>query len=242
MNKANCFYYLAVMLVGCGSARLDVDAEGGAGLRSRSLVQDGRTAKGSADNRCDASQKGREVSEYDTSGDQKADVRKVFVRVGDETLYRLVMICREADLNADGVKDVVRQYDDDGRPLREEADRDFDGKMDVVFYYQRGELLRKEIDTDANGVIDYKVFYEDNKPVRAERDLLGKSTRGVWSANRWEYYEGGKIIRMGTDLDGDGRVDQWDRNQEASSADDEQESSEEEQTETDSEEQDEATE
>jgi len=236
-KKANRFYYLALAmaLVGCGSARLDVDTEGGANLRSHSLVQEDSTAKGSAVNRCDASQKGREFSEYDTSGDQRADVRKVFVRVGDETLYRLVMICREADLNADGVKDVIRQYDDEGRPLREEADRDFDGKMDVVSYYQHGELLRKEIDSDANGVIDYKVFYEDDKPVRAERDLLGKSTPSIWKASRWEYYEGGKIIRMGTDVDGDGRVDQWDRNAEATPSS-EDESSGEEQTETDSEE------
>ncbi|MBN1656278.1 MAG: hypothetical protein JXA30_21090 [Deltaproteobacteria bacterium] len=211
--KTIYLFAIATALVGCGSARLELGAEGGTNKRSKSLVSDRSSGTASRDNRCDASQKDREVSEYDTSGDQLADVRKVFLRIGDETQYRLIMICREADLNADGVKDVVRQYDDEGRPLREETDRDFDGKMDVVSFYQHGELLRKEIDTDANGIIDYKIFYEDNKPVRAERDLLNKSTSGIWRANRWEYYEDGKILRMGTDIDGDGRVDRWDRNE-----------------------------
>jgi hypothetical protein len=221
MKRANNVYYfiMGVALIGCGSGQVDVNtANAKANKHSRLLVNDSSNKDGSKDNRCDASQKGREVTEYSTSGSKRADVRKVFVRVGDETMYRLVMICREADLNGDGIKDVVRQYDDEGRPLREEADRDFDGKMDVVSYYQRGALIRREIDTDGDGIIDYKVFYEDNKPLRAERDLLKKSTLTIWKPNRWEYYEDGRLIRMGTDTDGDGRVDRWDRNEEISHA------------------------
>jgi hypothetical protein len=221
MKRANNVFYIfmAIALIGCGSGQADVNAANAkADKRSRLLVNDSTNKDGSKDNRCDASQKGREVSEYSTSGSKRADVRKVFVRVGDQTLYRLVMICREADLNGDGTKDVVRQYDDEGRPLREEADRDFDGKMDIVSYYQRGVLIRREIDSDGDGIIDYKVFYEDNKPLRTERDLLKKSTLTVWKPNRWEYFEDGRLIRMGTDVDGDGRVDRWDRNEEISHA------------------------
>jgi hypothetical protein len=210
---------MAVALIGCGGGKVDANsANAKANKRSRLLINDSSNKDGSKDNRCDASQKGREVSEYSTSSSKRADVRKVFVRVGDETMYRLVMICREADLNGDGTKDVVRQYDDEGRPLREEADRDFDGKMDVVSYYQRGALIRREMDTDGDGIIDYKVYYEDNKPLRAERDLLKKSTLTVWKPSRWEYYEDERLIRMGTDTDGDGRVDRWDRNEEISHA------------------------
>ena len=67
----------------------------------------------------------REISEYDTSGDDYPDVRKVFLVVGTGRLSRLVLICREADLNGDGTKDIVRYYSDEGRPTREEADRDW---------------------------------------------------------------------------------------------------------------------
>lgn len=224
MNRKNEFIILVltVLLLGCGSAKLGIDSETGVKAdihgRSKSLANAANTKSAASDNRCDFSQPNREVSEYDTSGDDIADVRKVFIRVGAPPVYRLVMICREADINADGIKDVVRYYDDEGRPLREEADRDFDGQMDIVSFYQRGELLRKEIDNDANGIVDYKVFYEAGQPTRSERDLLGRSTATIWKANRWEYFESGRIIRMGTDLDGDGRVDRWDRNEELSHA------------------------
>ncbi len=171
----------------------------------------GQDLKGSGGERCDGTVAGREVSEYDTSGDDKYDVRKVFVALGEGVETRLVMICRELDLNGDGIKDVIRYYDDEGRTLREEADRDFDGKMDLSLIYQDGKVERKESDDDRDGDIDTKIFYEDGKPLRAERDLAGRSTVAEWRPDRWEYYEDGRMVRMGTDLDGDTRVDRWDR-------------------------------
>jgi hypothetical protein len=153
----------------------------------------------------------REISEYDTSGDDYADVRKVFLVHGTGRLARLVLICREADLNGDGTKDVVRYYNDEGRPSREESDRDFDGRMDEITFFERGRIVRVEQDSDANGVIDTKIFYEDGRPLRAERDKAGRSTASAWRPDYWEYYEEGRVVRAGTDLDGDGRVDRWDR-------------------------------
>ncbi len=153
----------------------------------------------------------REISEYDTSGDDYPDVRKVFLVVGTGRLSRLVLICREADLNGDGTKDIVRYYSDEGRPTREEADRDFDGKMDDVTYFERGRIARIEQDTNANGVIDTKVFYENGRPLRGERDTAGRSSANSWRPDYWEYYEDGRVVRSGQDLDGDGQVDRWDR-------------------------------
>ncbi|MET0384379.1 MAG: hypothetical protein ABW321_00400 [Polyangiales bacterium] len=167
--------------------------------------------RGAENSRCDSTVGGREISEYDTSGDEIADVRKVFVRVGDANQSRLVLICREADVNHDGVKDVVRVYDDEGRPLREDADRNFDGRVDQATLYQSGEIVVNEFDNNFDGKIDGKVYYEKGKPVRAERDLAGRSTETQWRPDRWEYFESGKLVRMGTDLDGDMKVDHWDR-------------------------------
>jgi hypothetical protein len=167
--------------------------------------------KGSGDPRCDSTVKGREFSEYDTSGDEISDVRKVFVRIGDANTSRLVLICREADVNHDGIKDVVRIYDDDGRPVREVADRNFDSKSDQSTTYQSGEIVVQEFDNNFDGKTDTKLFYNKGKPIRAERDMAGRSTATQWHADRWEYYDGAKMVRMGTDLDGDGKVDHWDR-------------------------------
>jgi hypothetical protein len=174
----------------------------------------GNDIEGSGGKRCDASLPGREVSEYDTSGDNVADIRKVYMSLGSGVETRLVMICRETDLNSDGQKDVIRYYDDEGRSLREESDRDFDGKMDLALVFQDGQVVRKEMDEDGDGILDTKIFYEGGNPEHAERDLEGRSTQVDFRPNRWEYYEDRRIVRMGTDLDGDAKVDRWDRDAE----------------------------
>jgi len=108
--------------------------------------------------KCVAGDNRHDVSEYDTSGDDLPDVRKVFLRVGDGTLARLVLVCRESDLNSDGAKDVIRFYTDEGRPLREEADRNFDGVMDEITIFQEGMIQRQEFDSTGDGKVDTKVF------------------------------------------------------------------------------------
>jgi hypothetical protein len=167
--------------------------------------------KGSGGERCSAGVPGREVSEYDTSGDEVPDVRKVYLSIGVGVEARLVMICRETDINSDGKKDIIRYYDDQGRSLREESDRDFDGKMDMALIFQDGVVMRKELDENRDGTIDAKIYFEKGEPFRAERDSAGRSTPTQWRPDTWEYFEEGQMVRMGIDLDGDARVDRWDR-------------------------------
>jgi len=197
-------------LAGCAGNKPKPDA-----LLARAASID---VHGSGGERCDGSKPGREVSEYDTSGDGRPDVRKVFVALGSDEDARLVMICRENDVNGDGRKDVIRYYDDQGRSIREEQDRDFDGRMDLVLVFQDGQPMVKELDENHDGKIDTKIFLEDGEPVRAERDLAGRSTPEQWHPDRWEYFEDGRMVRMGTDLDGDSRVDRWDRDHEHKTA------------------------
>ncbi len=198
-----------VLLVGCNRSEPERPRTS---VHARAATSAGGERATDDQGRCSGEGAGREVSEYDTSGDEYADVRKVFLVIGEGRLARLVLICREADLNGDGIKDVVRYYDDEGRPQREESDRNFDGRMDQVTTFEEGRILRVETDTVGDGRIDTKVFYENGRPSRAERDLNGRSTATEWQPDRWEYFEDGQMVRMGTDLDGDGRVDRWDRN------------------------------
>jgi len=212
---------LGLILVGasaCGGGSVSMStetseaaAQARANVRATSLGDTSGDVEG--EGRC-ATGPGRESSEYDTSGDTIPDVRKVFKVMGTPPTVRLVMVCRESDLNSDGKKDVVRYYNDEGRPMREEEDRDFDGTMDQVTYYQDGLVVRKEVDSDHNGIVDLKIFYDAGKATRAEADLAGRSTAAEWKPNRWEYFEDNRMVRMGTDLDGDGRVDRWDRDAE----------------------------
>src|SRR5262245_48367553 len=82
------------------------------------------------DGQCAPTQKNEEVREYDSTGDGRVDVRKLYIRHGEGMTAALILACREADLNGDGHSDTVRKYDADGRPLHEESDTNFDGKMD----------------------------------------------------------------------------------------------------------------
>ena len=211
------FLSCVLLLAACGSSEKPPPRTG-----DRPEALDGDVA-GSGGERCSAAAAGREVSEYDTSGDGRPDVRKVYMSAGTGVETRLVMICRETDVNGDGRKDVIRYYDDEGRSLREESDRNFDGKMDVALIFQDGKIARKEIDENHDGKIDTKIFMDGGKPIRAERDLKGRSTATRWQPDRWEYYEGGRMVRMGTDLDGDERVDRWDRDLEYKAAKDAEE-------------------
>lgn len=198
----------AIAAPGCGGSQ--DSARTGTG-RSRSMS--GSDMPEDDRGRCDTSAADRETSETDTNGDDHPDVRRVYRRIGTPPLMRLILACREADLNADGIKDVVRYYNDEGRPLREEADRDFDGTMDVVTYFQDGRIIRQEEDSNGDGRVDTKIYFERGRMVRTERDLAGRSTPTSWQPDRWEYFEDGRMVRMGTDLDGDGNVDRWDRDQ-----------------------------
>ncbi|HEY8431708.1 MAG TPA: hypothetical protein VIL20_25185 [Sandaracinaceae bacterium] len=210
IRRAVAWLLLGAVALGCGGAQQSRQRTG----RERSARLEGSAARPEDDRgRCETEGADREVSEYDTSGDDYPDVRRVYRRVGQPPLIRLILTCREADLNGDGVKDVVRYYNDEGRPLREEADRDFDGRMDVITFFQDGRIVQQEIDSNADGRVDTKVFFERGRIVRTERDLAGRSTASVWRPDRWEYFEDGRMVRMGTDLDGDGTVDRWDRDQ-----------------------------
>ncbi len=196
-------------IAGCGGAQQQRTGDG----RQRSQELEGSTRPEDDRGRCETQGTDREVSEYDTSGDDYPDVRRVFRRAGDPPLIRLILVCREADLNGDGVKDVVRYYNDEGRPLREEADRNFDGQMDIITFFQDGRVVRQELDGNGDGRVDTKIFFERGRMVRTERDLGGRSSTAQWRPDRWEYFEDGRMVRMGTDLDGDGTVDRWDRDQ-----------------------------
>lgn len=208
--RATVCVLLTLGLAAAAGCSKDAHAKNANDARS-SAMDEGAKLAGTGDARCNGGVAGREVSEYDTSGDNQPDVRKVYQHAGSGVESRLVLICRETDLNADGTKDVVRYYDDMGRTLREDSDRDFDGKMDMSVIYQDGKVVRKELDDNRDGKIDAKIFYENEKPLRAERDLAGRSTPNQWRPDRWEYYEEGRMVRMGTDLDGDQKVDRWDR-------------------------------
>jgi hypothetical protein len=192
---------LAVALAaGCGGAKAETRTEASAG----GVEVLGTMSEGT---RCDITN--RRESFVDLNHDNKADVRKVYAKTQDGE----VLVCREADLNFDGVKDIFYYFDEAGQPTQDECDLDFDGKIDIISTYIKGKVVKQELDTNGDGKIDRVRSLSNDLPVRLEGD-----TDGDGKVDYWEYYENGKLVRIGQDQDGDGRADKWSRDGETEDA------------------------
>lgn len=147
-----------------------------------------------------------EVSETTGPGAMKPNVRRVYKTLGDIESRRRVLICREIDTNLDGIKDVVRTFNEKGEALREEADTDYDGRIDVWISFVGGRIAEENIDTNHDGKPDVWKVYTNGLLSRVKRDRNFDGNPDIW-----EIYAKGKLERMGVDESYDGHVDRWDR-------------------------------
>ena len=148
----------------------------------------------------------REVTETAGPGSILPNVRRVYAVVGVGPDRQRILVCREIDTNLDGVKDVVRKYNDKGEALFEEADANFDGRVDTWLTFSKGRLSEAKLDTNFDGNPDEWDYYVAGKIARIKRD-----TNKDGKPDRWEIYASdGKLERMGIDVDNDERVDRWD--------------------------------
>lgn len=159
-----------------------------------------------------------EVSETAGPGALRPNVRRVYKTFGEGDTRHKSIVCREVDTNLDGLKDVVRTFNAKGEALHEEADRNFDGKIDVWVSFVNGRMSEEDIDSNFDGKIDVWKRYVDGDLVQIKRDTNGDGKPDVWEA-----YIKGKLDRMGVDTNMDGHVDRWDRDVVAQRAADEAE-------------------
>jgi hypothetical protein len=179
------------------------------GLEAKSPgVQATRRPDGTLDDRSMClwrGRKDRESSETTGSGAIQPNVRRVWQLVGTGEDRNKVLVCREIDTNFDGVKDVVRRYNDKGESLHEEADSDYDGRIDTWITFAKGHLAEVRLDANKDGNPDEWKYYSSGKLARIKRDTNRDGKPDVW-----EIYRDSKLERMGVDVDGDERVDRWD--------------------------------
>src|SRR5690606_21242571 len=137
----------------------------------------------------------REVVETAGPGAIQPNIRRVYAIVGEGDDRRKALMCREVDTNLDGVKDIVRTYNDKGEALHELADANYDGKVDTWVTFARGRISKVQVDNNADARPDEARFYAGGRLSRVERDgnFDGK-------ADTWEIYEDGRLRRMGVDL------------------------------------------
>ena len=151
----------------------------------------------------------REASETAGPGAIQPNVRRVYQVIGTGEDRHKVLICREIDTNFDGIKDVVRRYNERGESVSEEADSNYDGKIDTWITFVKGRLAEVKLDTNFDGNPDEWKYYSGGKLTRVVRDTNFNGKPDVW-----EIYRDGHLERMGVDVDGDEHVDRWDHDNE----------------------------
>jgi hypothetical protein len=149
-----------------------------------------------------------EISETNGPGALKPNVRRVYKLFGEEGAKHKTLVCREIDTNLDGIKDVVRTFNAKGEAIHEEADRDYDGRIDVWINFVDGRMAEEDVDTNRDGKPDVWKFYVNGQLQRIRRDRNGDGKPDVW-----EIYAKGRLERMGVDETYDGHVDRWDRDE-----------------------------
>lgn len=149
-----------------------------------------------------------EVAESSGPGALKPNVRRVYKILGEGDARHKTLICREIDTNLDGIKDVVRTFNAKGEAQHEEADSDYDGKIDVWINFVDGRLAEEDLDTNKDGKPDVWKFYVNGtlQRIRRDRNFDGKP-------DEWEIYAKGRLERVGHDETYDGHVDRWDRDE-----------------------------
>lgn len=162
----------------------------------------------------------REVSETSGPGSVVPNVRRVYQTIGTASDSHKVLVCREIDTNFDGIKDIVRTYNEKGESLREEADTNYDGKVDTWVTFATGRISKEQLDTDFDGQPDSWKYYVGGALSRIQRD-----TNKDGKPDRWEFYADGKLERVGVDVDFDGHVERWDHDELARAASEDAEKS-----------------
>jgi hypothetical protein len=196
---------VAVLVAACGGSSTKVTAPGGATDQSAWPKNDGSL--------CDrfvhwSTSPQLEVSETAGSGSIRPNIRRVFKTVGEHDDSRTVLMCREIDTNLDGVKDVVRTFNEKGEPLHEEADTNYDGKVDDWVNFAGGRIEEEDVDTTLSaGRPNVWKFYVDGQLSRIRRNLHCANGK----PDTWEIYYNDRLERVGNDETCDGHVDRWDR-------------------------------
>lgn len=141
--------------------------------------------------------------------------------------YRAPVTVDGTDYNHDGVLDDKWTYAPGGRAVKNEVDRNLDGKIDYVLVMGRsGTADYTDFDDNFDGIFESKTTYRRGNPYLIEVDTDGDGYRdfktnfvnGAVVSNeyihpptglpqRMEYFKLGKITHAETDTDKDGKMD-----------------------------------
>lgn len=141
--------------------------------------------------------------------------------------YYIPIVVQKIDSNDDGETDRTYLYLGN-RISRGQIDRNFDGKVDLIYKYNKDETVNsKKLDEDFNGTFERIIKYLDNNPIWSKSDTTGdgfqdyhlKYKDGVLEKATFynpktkqpikiQYYKMQKLVSAQIDTNGDGVLDQ----------------------------------
>jgi len=199
---------MAMAVAGCGGAAEQTEAQTPDDLPTG-------VAQGADLSRCEYKDRDDRVFSVTTGpGARRPNVMRIYQvsARGDDAARTL--ICRRADSNLDGIADLIRTYNDDGEPMAEQADSDYDGRIDTWVQFSRGRVLSERFDRNGDGKPDELRTYSNGVLTRVQRDSDFDD-----NTDTWEVHDKGRLQRIGRDVNADERVDEWYRDAQAESRD-----------------------
>ncbi|MBM4389346.1 MAG: hypothetical protein FJ088_16545, partial [Deltaproteobacteria bacterium] len=104
-----------------------------------------------------------QMEQTDLNDDKKADVFTVYVlKSSEKGKIERILSRKEIDVNFDGKIDIVRFYDSMGNLSREEMDFDFDQRLDTISHYKDGKVYLSEHSSTFDGKMDIKKHFEND--------------------------------------------------------------------------------
>lgn len=115
----------------------------------------------------------------------------------------LRVLQRFLDADGDGKPELLRFVDRESDfLLRQEEDRDYDGRLDAFSDFEWGKLKRRRVDDDGNGEIDGWEEYAEERMTKRAVDRDGDGVRDAF----YEYDEGMLVVEK-HDANNDGKTD-----------------------------------
>ncbi len=108
----------------------------------------------------------------------------------------------KVDRNFDGKIDVINYFNRQGVIETAEADDDFDGVFETKYKFTYGSLVHQKSDLDQDGNIDLEAYFKFG--VLYKIKIIGNKRS---APTKWQQYKLGKLISAKYDSNGDGKFD-----------------------------------
>ncbi len=158
------------------------------------------------------------VERFDVNQDGITDMWKIYQNITDGDQTKRVFVRREIDLTFDNNINYIKFYTPQGNIEKEYLDKDSDGLIESIRYYEGNSVVKieeftkkpiKEDLTVDSEIKPFKIYYYNPNGTLKK---ITKDKTGDGQEDYFLYYISGNLDRVGIDEDGDLKIDKWIKN------------------------------